>query len=66
MEDNFEKLQFNLCENTESLRDESDPDNNFFDEINLKAKYITIDEAKAYLSQKDTSFSLLCLNIRSI
>ena len=70
---NFENLHFNHFYNRgfSDAKDERDPDENFFDEVNtqnFEFSYLFPNEIKSFLSVKDNSetFNVININIRSL
>ena len=70
---NFENLHFNhfYSRSFSDAKDERDPDENFFDEVNtqnLEFSYFFLNKIKSFLSVKDNSetINVINVNIRSL
>ena len=48
------------------LNDDSDPDLNFYNDFSIKCNSFNVSEALSHLATKQSEFSLLCFNIRSL
>ena len=68
MDDN-RNLSFQVLQNDShvTLSDTNDPDSNFFNQVNIESKNLSMEEARQHFQGTDQNkFSILNVNIRSM